>query len=340
METRYRPMPHILLPALLVTLAAAGVQAQPPAQLQKFLRDVIKFTDADLAAVEKGEVVARLLPTTDSGEIAAFGIVRVTSGLDRLEQLAKDPKRFRAMEGVEQIGVFSDPPAAGDVGALMIPKDDIDALQKCRPGSCDVKLTDAALERVAAVDWSATDATEQATRVCRDMMVALASSYQSGGIEALGTTVDKNQPKLRAEEFHRLLQNSPYLFEYVPAFSRYLESYPRGSLEGAATTLYWTKDTFSPKLVISLCASTVVRVDEHVEIASILLAATHFFNAGLDVCIGVPASSAPGSYVLDVYRVRIDPPTGMMAGTAMKRVESGIAKGVEKKLSGLRDKLK
>jgi hypothetical protein len=152
--------------------------------------------------------------------------------------------------------------------------------------------------------------------------------------------VDKKQPKSRADEFHRLLKHSAYLFKYVPDFNRYLETYPAGSFKGATTTLYWTKDTFSPKPVVSMCASTVARDGETVLIASQLLAATHYFNAGLDVCVGVPAASGSVMYVVDVYRVRIDPPTGMMAAPAMTRVEKGITDGVGKSLSGLRGKLK
>lgn len=328
------------IPLFVVALIAPAAHGEAPANLQKFLRDTIMFTDADFASLEKGEVVARLLPKTDEGEIAAFGIVRVAATTDRLLQLGRDPKRFRAMDGIEQIGVFADPPAPADVRALVIPDEDIDALKKCKPGACDVKLTDTALERVAAMDWSVKDARDRATDAFKDMMVAMAASYRTGGIEALGTMVDKKQPKSRAGEFHRLLQNSPYLFKYVPDFHDFIEAYPKASFDDAITTLYWIRDKFSPKPVISLYASTVVRVDEHILIANSLLAASHYFNAGLDVCIGVPVSGGPGMYVLDVYRVRIDPPTGMMAGPAMKRVESGIKDGVGKSLSAMRDKLK
>ena len=75
-------------------------------------------------------------------------------------------------------------------------------------------------------------------------------------------------------------------------------------------------------------------------IASHLVATSHYFNAGLDVCAGIPPTSGAGMYLVDVYRVRIDPPTGMLAGPAMKKVQGGIKDGVQKSLSGLAAKLK
>jgi hypothetical protein len=332
-------MRRLALFVLLLALAGPAAHAAAPANLQKFLRDVIRLNDAEIASVEADGVITRLLPKSDEGEIAAFGIVRITTSTDAFEKLAREPARYRAMEGVEQTGVFSDPPAPADVAALAVPDDDIKALQKCSPGACDVKLTDDALEHLKGFDWKAPGAKERATAEFKAMVVAVASAYRGGGIAALGVIMDKKQPKSRADEFHRLLENSPYLYKYVPEFCRHIAEYPDGSFPGAATTLFWSKDTFSPKPTISLCAVTVVRTDEHVLVAQQLLAASHFFNAGLDVTIAVPGSSAE-VYVVDVYRVRIDPPTGMMAGPAMKRVENGIKDGVEKTLRSVRSKLK
>jgi len=61
----------LLLAVLAPTVTAA--QEPPP---RPFLRKVIQLDDAQLAAVERGEVVTKLLPTTDKPEIAAFGVVK------------------------------------------------------------------------------------------------------------------------------------------------------------------------------------------------------------------------------------------------------------------------
>jgi hypothetical protein len=338
--TSLRRVRTVLFPLLLTSAVSGAARAQAPAELREFLRDVVKFSDADIAAVETGQVKSVLLPETDKGEIAAFGIVRVAASPDRLQALARDVKAYHSMEGVVQIARFSDPPARGDCDALVVPDPDIDAIKKCKSGECDVKVTDDMAKRAAHVDWNAPGAHDRVAQAFREMAVAIASTFRNGGIDSLGTIVDKKEPKSLAREFQRLLANSPYLFKYVKDFHDYLAAYPKGSFPGAESVLYWTKDTFSPKPVISINCQTVARHGEMVLIASQLVAASHYFNAGLDVTVGVPPTSGGGMYVVEIYRVRIDPPTGMMAGPAMGKVRGGIKDGVQKGLSGLATKLK
>ena len=40
----------------------------------------------------------------------------------------------------------------------------------------------------------------------------------------------------------------------------------------------------------------------------------------------------PSFYLIDVYRTRIDPPTGMLSGVLMGKVRGGIEQGVEMNL--------
>jgi hypothetical protein len=338
--TRMRLAAAILSTLSFLAVAPGAARAHPPAELQEFLREVVGFNDADIAAVENGQVISRLLPETDKGEIAAFGIVRVMASADRLQQLALEVKSYRSMEGVVQIHGFSDPPAPGDCDALVVPDQDIDAIRNCRSGDCDVKITDDMVTSVSHIDWTAPGARDKVVHAFREMVVTVASGFRSGGIDRLGVIVDKKDPKPRAREFQKLLANSPYLFKYVKDFHDYLAEYPNGSFPGAKSTLYWTKDTFSPKPVIAISCQTVARRGEMVMIASELVAASHYFNAGLDVCVGVPSTPGGAMYLVDVYRVRIDPPTGVLAGTAMKKVRGGIKDGVQKGLTGLASKLK
>ena len=319
-----------LVIAVLLGLLALPARAGMPADLQLFLAATIKFSDSELASVDQGRVVTRQLPAADKGEIAAFGIVKVKASSDAFVDVARNPRRLHAMKGVDQIGLFSNPPVIDDVLPLDIPSGDIDALKKCKPGSCDVKLTDDTIARVAAIDWDAPDAKLRVLVEFKKMIAALAATYRSGGIDALGTMVDRKDPKSRADEFRRLQENSPYIDKYLP----------KDSFDSATATLYWTKDSFLPKPVISVHAESVTRTGDQVHCDSRLLAATHYINAGRDVYVVVPADDGTGIYVMEIYRVRIDPPTGMMAGPSMKRVEKGIVEGVKKSLEAIRAKLK
>ena len=330
----------MLLPLSLLTLAPDAARTKAPPELQKFLRGVVGSTDADIAAVENGQVISRLLPETDKGEVAAFGIVRVTASADRLQTLALDVKSYRSMEGVAQLNLFSDPPAPGDCDALVIPDQDIDAIRNCKSGACDVKITDDMLASVSRIDWTAPGARDKVMHEFREMVVKVASGFRSEGIDGLGVIVDKKDPKPRALEFQKLLANSPYLYEYMKDFHTYLAEYPKGRYPGAKSMLYWTKETFGPKPVIAINCQTVASRGETVMIANQMVAASHYFNAGLDICVGVPATSGGGMYMVDVYRVRIDPPTGALAGPTTGKIRGGIKGGVQKVLMGLASKLK
>ena len=62
------------------------------------------------------------------------------------------------------------------------------------------------------------------------------------------------------------------------------------------------------------------------------LYASHYFNAALEVMVAVDLPDRSGFYLLDLYRTRIDPPTGMLAGVLMGKVKSGVEQGVSENL--------
>jgi hypothetical protein len=148
----------------------------------------------------------------------------------------------------------------------------------------------------------------------------------------MGTILDGKAPKALSTEFRTLLANSPYLPEYVPAFHEYLSSYPGGKLDGVTDVLYWSKDTFGLKPVVSVYHVTVARTPTHVLAAQKQLYASHYFNAALEMTALVPTQDAKGFYLLSIYRTRIDPPTGMLAGVLMGKVRDGVQTGVKENL--------
>ena len=127
--------------------------------------------------------------------------------------------------------------------------------------------------------------------------------------------------------------------DYVKEFYDYLEAYPNGKLAGAEDVLYWAKDTFGLKPVVSGYHATFYKGPRGVLISNKLLAATHFFNASLEVMAGVPTPDGKGLYLLSLFRTRLDPPTGMLAGMLMGKIRSGIETGVKANLTTARDRL-
>jgi hypothetical protein len=316
--------------------ALAPAQEAPP---RPFLRKVIQLDDAQLAAIEKGEVVTKLLPTTDKPEIAAFGVVKATGTVDQLLALARDVQKFRQVPQIPEMGRFSTPARIEDLRGLVHPPDDIAALKKCKPGSCDVKIGTKGLEMVSRINWSAPEAEKQAVAIFNQGIVEYVTAYQQGGTDAMGNVLDKKQEKSRALEYRTLLAHSPYLVAYVKEFNDYLAVWPKGKLAGADDVLYWAKDTFGLKPVVSAYHATFYRSPRGALISNKLLAATHFFNASLELLAGVPTPDGKGLYLLSLYRTRLDPPTGMLGGILMGKVRDGIETGVKENLKTARDRL-
>jgi len=332
----------VLLCALVALPAAVDAQApagEPPPR--PFLRRVIQLTDAQIAAMDNGEPVTKLLPSPEKAEIAAFGAIRLKGTVAALREQMRDFQSFRKVPQVPEIGRFSDPPRVEDLQGLTFPDDDIDALRKCRPGKCDVKIGTSGIEAFSALDWRAPDARARAITLIKEKMAAYARAYAAGGTDAMGVTVDKTHPKALSAEFKTLLRNSPYLVEYVPAFNQYLASYPRGTLPETEDVLFWTKDTFGLKPVVSIYHATIHTPPggPGVLVAVKTIYASHYFNAALEVMAAVPAPDGPGGpslYLLDLYRARIDPPTGMLSGVLMGKVKDGIEDGVALNLEAAR----
>lgn len=322
-----------------VFVAVTGTaQAQEPPP-RPFLRKVIQLDAAQLAAVEKGEVVTKLLPTTEKAEIAAFGVVKTAGTPEAVLRLARDVKGFRQVPQIPEMGLFSSPPKTDDMRGLTHPPDDIAALRKCRPGSCDVKVGTRGLEIAAQFDWKSPGAEARAGALFNQALVDYMTAYARGGTDALGDVLDKKAPKSRSQEYRALLANSTYLVEYVKEFNDYLAAYPNAKLAQTEDVLYWTKDTFGLKPVVSAYHLTLHHGPRGVILANKLLYASHYFNAALEIMAAVPAPDGQGVYLLSLYRTRLDPPTGMLAGILMGKVRDGIETGVRENLKHVRTRL-
>lgn len=326
---------------LFVALAFGGLTSTAAADASRVvtvMRQAVGFSDAQIASVEAGEVVTKQLPAVDEAEIAAFGAVRVRG--DRaafLSQVASDVGRARKSGAVLEIGRFSRPPRLEDLAGLTLDEDSFAAVRDCKPKNCKVKLSRSAMENVQReVDWKAADARSRATQVLKEMLVDYTTAYMRGGTAAMATYADKESPIETSAEFGRILTASPYLVEYVPELHRYAEGYPTASLTGAADIFYWSKDKYAPKPTVSLF-HVVVWNDprrDFAVIASKRIYASHYFRAGVEL-LAVVAAPGGGFYLMDLYRARIDPPKGILAGAIRGKVRGGIEHAVGENLRGL-----
>jgi hypothetical protein len=328
------------LAVALATAPAAWAAAEgTPAQV--FLRNVVRFAEAEVRSVDAGRIVTKQLPAADKPEIAAFGAVRVRADKAAALRRFREAGFLRHAPSVLESGRFSSPPSPGDLEGLSLEDADVEAARKCRPGDCALKLASSAIERVRdEVVGPLAEAKPKATALVRRMLVEYVTAYQTGGISALATYNDKEKPLEAPAEFRKLLAASPFLVEYVPEFHRYVEDYPRGRLDGVEDFFYWTKDKFGPKPTISVYHVTLwqdPRSPGRTVVCSKRIYASHYFQAGLDLVALVDAPSGQkGFYLMDLHRVRIDPPTGMLSGVLLGRIRGGIETAVSERLEAAR----
>src|SRR6266545_4142969 len=135
----------------LVTLVAAGVLVPPtlisqtrgstPTEPYTFLRTVAGFSPADLAQLDRGEPIARVL-NTDKREVAVVGAVRITASQARLFERFRDISSLKSSVVLE-IGRFGTPPVPADLRGLDFEGYDLETIRVCKPGDCGVRLSTA-----------------------------------------------------------------------------------------------------------------------------------------------------------------------------------------------------
>jgi hypothetical protein len=315
--------------------------AEEPAA-QTFLRKTIGFTDAQIASVDQGQVVTRQFASADRADVAAFGAVRVAGDKETYLRQLQDVAVFKRTPSMLEIGRFSPVPIAADMAGLSLDDGDFEAARKCRPGACNLKLARTAIERMhAEVAWDKPDAKARATALMRQMLVEYLTAYMQGGTASMATYYDKDEPLAAPAEFTKLLQASPYLIEYAPDFHAYVDQYPHGSLAGVEDVFYWAKDKTGPKATISIFHLSVWRDSgdpKRVVIAAKQIYASHYIRVGLDLTALVDAPDG-GFYLMDLFRGRIDPPGGMLAGMILGKIRGSIQTSLGENLTSAKKKL-
>src|SRR5262249_32955968 len=139
-------------------------------------------------------------------------------------------------------------PAIEDLQHLTLDDSDLAAIDECRPKSCGLKLNPDEIERLhrARAAGSPADSNDRVQREFRQVVLDRAKSYL-----ASGTLESKDQ-------FQILMQHSPFVLR-VPQLGSYLDQYPSAPLTGTESFLYWSKETYAWKPMITITHLTILR---------------------------------------------------------------------------------
>jgi hypothetical protein len=212
------------------------------------------------------------------------------------------------------------------VAGLQIDQKELKEIPQCKPGNCDIQLSDRAMQSLRQqIDW-APQAANQAQAVIRRAFADYVATYQKVGDAALAVNYDQDKPQAIREDFRRLLQHSSHLFQYEPQLADYLEKYPQARPPGAEDIFYWQKAEFGLKPIVRASHLVIHRRqqggDVTYAIASKMLLASHYFRAALELKSLAPDGASPGGksfYLICLNRSFVDGLTGVGQGQDPRR---------------------
>jgi hypothetical protein len=315
----------------LLALAVAGGEAATD-DIRRLWRSVGGFTPGQIAAVERGEPVAKVLPT-DRREIAIMGVVRVRGPRDPLIARHRDITNLRKSDLVLQVGAFGRPPRVEDLEPVAFEPYDLDAPRECLPGRCAIRASADAMVRMrAAVNWEAADARRQSAAAWREMLGGLARGYAAGGDAALPVLANKADPLAIRDELDGLYAEFGFLADLAPDVLRYVREFPRARLEGAEDTIFWSKNDLGLKPVVGITHQTIYApAGRPAIILQKRIYAVHYVDAGLGITMFTD-DGAGGFYLTIVDRVRTRSLVGFTRAIVRSIVQNKSREGIEKVL--------
>lgn len=326
---------------LVLLIGAFTASAQNlPERFQDLLRKQMNVSEANLASLEHGEAVTKLLKTPAKKEIAALGIVRVNATADLFVNKFREIADFKKSAAVLQIGKFSNPPRLTDLRGLTLDPCCLEAIKYCQIGDCDMKMSAEMLARFREeLNPSAADYQERANALARRLLFDYLKTYLQSGNAALIEYHDGGSAIRLAEEFRSLLEQSKYLIDYAPEFYKYLEEFPKASSPNIEEFIYWSKEKYGLKPVLSITQVVIYKRTlgnrTEVLIASKQLYANHYFEGSLGLTVFVEGSQGPaisGSYLMYLNRSRADALQGWFLGIKRSLIGGRVRDGLSKNL--------
>ena len=248
---------HALLLALSL-ISGAVVHAVQRVPLKIFTD--LGLTSQQIAAIDAGRPVAKVLSWGGPSEVYVFGAVHVDGSPDTYLEAARDVGRLSGTPGYQGIGEIRDNATVADLGALAFDPDDVKALKNCREGSCDVQLPTSGIQRFTTA-WTGRGPmrrirpTPSPVRGCCNWCRRI----ERGGNEALGEYRDKEHPARVADQFQTMIGRASALPDVLPELRRYLLEYPNAELAGADSFFYWEKVAFGLKPTIRVNHAVIYR---------------------------------------------------------------------------------
>jgi hypothetical protein len=236
----------LLATALAMGLGAGFVLGQTDPRT--FLKDRIKLTDSDIQTMEMGQVVIEVLASGDrTYGILVLGGVYVDAPISKFAEVCRDVSQLEEEKGylaVQEFSHLGTPPNLSDFDRLDLEPRDIDPLEHCKPGDCELQVFDI-VDFKKKVKWKSKDKYAQANQLLRQRIYEGMTRYMAGGLKALGSYTDRSTPLNLYQATKDMVDRSFYLpSSKAGEIYRHVLEFPQGKLAGAEDIFYWEKTDF------------------------------------------------------------------------------------------------
>lgn len=302
-----------LVVVALGTAVASGAMGDPFA----FFNPTVRVTSAEQARLDAGHVLVRTLPA-DDGHLAVFAAVRISAAPSALIEWTRNITALKKGPLVLSVGRFGSPPSLTDVEALSLESDDVDALRRCRPRDCDLKLSAAEIEAIrGAIERAGTNwrgATQQAFRA---ILVDRVRLHHERGLLALPSYADKTHSVSVGEAFSSIIARSPYLVAAFPDAVNMLQT-PTRDAAGDEAFYYWSRERYgSGRSVVTVTYVRLLQEQPGAPQAmtvSTQLFASHYINGAVGVTAIVCGAPVASCYLTYLNRTHTDMLGGLFGG--------------------------
>jgi hypothetical protein len=334
---------HLRAAVFISAIALGRADAQTRwATLDDFLTRGVRLSTQELSALDRGETIARVLPTGDGRDVAVFGAVQVNVSRAFFTERQRDVTRALKTATRTKVQRFSEPAVATDVQQIDISNDDLKELRNCKPSDCNFKLPATDIQSFRAAVVAGSDAKSRATSYAAARMVEYVNDYRARGNAAMLVFDDRGSVR-SSDALIGLMRDSSYVFSAVPSLGQHLVDYPRSTLPGATELIFWSRDEM-PHLrpVLRITHQTIYSPPERTDLTIVVskqIYANHYFEAGLEALAAVDraaAGSGNSVTVVAIRRYRFDHLPGGGLLNIRGRVTAGLRDNVAADLKRLK----
>ena len=282
----------------------------------------VELEAADVRNLQAGRIIAKTAPARGN-EIAVFIAGTIDVDPDVFTEAVRDPERLWTSQQVPHVRRFSTPPRLEDLDALHLNAGDVEAIRRCRPGDCDVKLTATEMRRLQRADSIA----HEFRRVVLERVI----EYLERGFRSTDDFHDHDEPVDPLTVASGLLLRSPLLREGAPLIAAYFEDFPNRTPPDGHSFVYWLETQHTPKptiqvvhVVIDRRVRRAVATRPDVLVASRQVYASHYLNGSLSLSALVGDRGGSRRYLAYATRAHVDGMHGWLSGLRRLLVERRV----------------